>query len=275
VHTTAIVRPPGATFAQGLTRGALGPPDLERARAQHRDYVRALERCGLEIVTLEPDDVHPDSTFVEDAAVLLPRGAVLTRPGAPSRRGEVEAIGRALGPLVPRLRTIEPPGTLEGGDVCEVGNHFLIGISDRTNEEGARQLEAWLAEDGCTSQRITLDGDPELLHLKSGLSWLGLRSRLSSLGGHRLMATGPLAKHPALAAFEIVPVEPEERLGANGIRIGDHVLIPAGCPRLEARLQALALDVIPLEMSEFQKMEGGISCLSLRLREVGGPQRGM
>ncbi|HET9327892.1 MAG TPA: arginine deiminase-related protein [Candidatus Eisenbacteria bacterium] len=262
---TAIVRPPGSHFARGLTRGYLGTPDLDRARAQHRDYVRALERCGLEVVVLEPVDIYPDSTFIEDTAVLLPQCAVLARPGAPSRRGEVELVREALASRVARVRTIEPPGTLDGGDVCEIGSHFLIGISERTNDEGAAQLEEHLAEEGFTSGRIALNGDPELLHLKSGLSWLG---------GRRLMATETLAAHPALAGFEIVRVESDEQMGANGVRLNDHMLIPAGFPRLEARLGGLGLPLIALEMSEFQKMEGGISCLSLRLGDARS-QRGM
>jgi dimethylargininase len=270
VFHTAIVRPPSASFARGLTRGHLGPPDLERALAQHRDYVRALEHGGVRVIALEPDDDHPDSTFVEDAAVLLPGSAVLTHPGAPSRRGEVAGIRRALEPLVPRLRTVETPGTLDGGDICQVGSHYLIGLSERTNDEGARQLETHLADEGCTSERIVLGQHPELLHLKSGLAWLGGRkSGLASLGDRRMMATRELIGHPALRHFEVVEVDEEERAGANGIRLGEAMLIPSGCPLLEARLRSLGLAVIALEMSEFQKMDGGISCLSLRLGEGG------
>lgn len=260
---TAIVRPPSSSFARGLTRGHLGLPDLDRARVQHRDYIRTLERRGVEVVVLEPDATHPDSTFVEDTAVLLPGGAVLARPGAPSRRGEVEAIRPALASRVGSLRTIEPPGTLDGGDICEIGSHFLIGISERTNADGARQLESHLAEDGCTSERILLDGHPDLLHLKSGLAWLG---------GRRVMAVAALSGHPALRDFEVIEVDSEESAGANGVLLGDHVLIPEGCRRLEARLHALGLSPIPLDISEFQKMEGGVSCLSLRVVGPGKPR---
>jgi dimethylargininase len=228
--------------------------------------VSALERAGVRIIALDPDNDYPDSTFVEDTAVLLPGGAVLTRPGAPSRRGEVQAIRRALAPNVASLRPIESPGTLDGGDVCQVDAHFLIGLSERTNDEGARQLELHLAADGCTSERIVLADHPDLLHLKSGLAWLGDR---------RLMATRALVGHPALRRFEVIEVDDQESAGANGVRLGDAMLIPAGCPRLEARLRGLGLLVIALEMSEFQKMDGGVSCLSLRLGGPRPPQRGM
>jgi dimethylargininase len=256
VLRTAIVCPPAETFARGLTTGRRGSPDLARARAQHREYVRALERCGLSIVALEPDDAHPDSTFVEDTAVVVPGGVVLSRPGAPSRRGEVGAMRGALAALVPSLWAIEAPGTLDGGDVCEIESHYLIGLSERTNAAGARQLADLVAGCGGTSACVSLTEGDGLLHLKSGLAWLGDRS---------VAAVGALARHSALSDYDIVAVEPEEADGANAVRINDHLLVPSGCPRLEARLRGLGLSVIALEISEFQKMEGGLSCLSLRL----------
>ena len=257
----AIVRPPSATFSRGLTTSTLAPPDLDLALAQHEAYRRALERCGLRVILLEPDPEHPDSTFVEDAAVISPGGAILTRPGAPSRRGEVDSIRRALEPLVPRLRAIVPPGTLDGGDVCQAEAHFFIGISQRTNLAGARQLAALLAEDGCTSTLVDIRAHTDLLHLKSGLA---------SLDARRLVAADPLAAHPAFHGFEVVRVEPEEAAGANCVLIHDQVLVAAGCEKLEIRLGALGYSVLALEMSEFQKMDGGLSCLSLRLLSAQG-----
>src|SRR6185436_13819922 len=123
---------------------SLGAPDLARARAQHERYCAALSELGLALVHLPPDERFPDSTFVEDAAVLTPGRAVITRPGAASRLGETEAVEEALRELFPRLERIEPPGTLDGGDVCEAGKTFFIGVSLRTNEDGARQLAALL-----------------------------------------------------------------------------------------------------------------------------------
>src|ERR1700758_2321636 len=138
----AIVRPPSATFARGLTSADLGAPDIARARAQHATYCDALEQCGVELIRLPADEAFPDSTFVEDTAVLTPECAVVTRPGAPSRGGETAAIEAVLLGWFSTCHRIEEPGTLEGGDVCRAGDHFFIGVSERTNADGAHQLAA-------------------------------------------------------------------------------------------------------------------------------------
>lgn len=151
MFTKAIVCPPAPNFAEGLTTVDLGGPDYKRALTQHEDYCQALGQCGLTLIKLEADPVHPDSTFVEDAAVLTPRGAILTRPGAPSRAGEVARINKVLADFYPEILSINSPGTLDGGDVCEAGDHFFIGISQRTNEAGARQLAEMLASFNYTS----------------------------------------------------------------------------------------------------------------------------
>lgn len=255
MFTRAIVRPPGSSFAEGLTTAGLGEPDLPRALEQHRIYVDALRACGLDVTVLEPDVLHPDSTFVEDTAVLTPRLAVLTRPGAPSRAGEVVAIGDVLAEFYPALNAIFEPGTLEGGDICEAGPHFFLGISHRTNAEGARQLGTLLSEAGYTSSPVDIRAMEGLLHLKSGLT---------SLGDGRLLAIDALAGHEAFRAFEVVRVPRGEEYAANGIRVNESILLPAGYPGTEERLEALGYPVVTLEMSEFRKMDGGLSCLSLR-----------
>src|ERR1044072_6858554 len=143
MFTKAIVRKPCGRFAAGLTSVDLGAPDLDRAIEQHDAYCRALASCGLELIEVPADEAHPDSTFVEDTAVLTARGAIITRPGAPSRRSEIHAIEPVLRDYFKELQYIREPGTVDGGDVCEAGEHFFIGISQRTNEEGARQLARW------------------------------------------------------------------------------------------------------------------------------------
>lgn len=251
----AIVRPPGPNFADGLTTVDLGRPDFTRALAQHAAYCDALERCGLTLIRLAPDPRHPDSTFVEDTAILTPLGAILTRPGAPSRSGEVNAIRGPLGTHFASFAEIVAPGTLDGGDVCEAGDHYFIGVSERTNEEGARQLAAILAGRGFTSDLVDVRGVAGILHLKSGIAYAG---------EGRMIAIEALAGHPALATRQVLRVLPSEAYAANCVRVNDRLLFAAGHPRLEAALRELGYDLLPLEMSEFQKMDGGLSCLSLR-----------
>ena len=255
VFTRAIVRPPAPNFSEGLTTADLGAPNYERALAQHEAYCLALEQCGLTLTRLEPDPRHPDSTFVEDAAVLTPRGAILTRPGAPSRAGEVASIKEVLADFYPSMFSIQSPGTLDGGDVCEAGDHFFIGISERTNEAGARQLAELLAPFGYTTSVVDIRGLSAILHLKSGIAYLGDK---------RLVVIAALANLAELRGFDLVAVNADEEYAANCVRVNHHVLVVEGHPLLEGNLRELGYQTIALEMTEFQKMDGGLSCLSLR-----------
>ncbi len=169
----AIVRRPGSNFAEGLTTVDLGLPVFDRVLRQWSDYCVALEKCGLAVTYLEEDMNHPDSTFVEDTAVLTENSAMLARPGAASRRGEVVAIADTVRKFYPEAAPIEAPGTLDGGDICEAGSHFFLGLSHRTNEEGTRQLAAHLAMEGFTSSCVDVRELTSILHLKSGISYIG------------------------------------------------------------------------------------------------------
>ena len=252
----AIVRPPAPNFADGLTTVDLGVPDVAKALAQHDAYCRALEESGLALTRLPADPHFPDSTFVEDTAVITVRGsAILTRPGAPSRSGEVVAIEEALASRFPRLLRIEAPGTVDGGDIDEAGEHFFIGVSRRTNEEGARQLARLLAADGYTSSLYDIRGVDEILHLKSGIAWLG---------GKTLVVIDALASHPAFAGWDLIRVPRGEEYAANCILVNDSVFFAEGFPLLERALRERGYRLTVLPMSEFQKMDGGLSCLSLR-----------
>jgi dimethylargininase len=252
--TRAIVRPPAATFTDGITSSGLGPPDLALALEQHEAYCRVLERLGLELVRLPPDSDFPDSTFVEDAAIVAGRGAILTRPGAPSRAGEVRAMRAALERWFPDLDRITSPGTVDGGDVCEAGDHFFIGLSHRTNEEGAAQLTAWLKARGFGSSVIDIRDVPGILHLKTALSWLGDR---------RVIAWRELAGHEAFHGWEILEVPKGEEYAANCILVNGSFLVASDFPRTAVLLRGQGR-VHELEMSEYQKMDGGLSCLSVR-----------
>ena len=255
MFSRAIVRPPGANYADGLTRCDLGVPDYARALGQHAVYCEALERCGLTLTRLEADERYPDSTFVEDTAVMTNRCAIVTRPGAASRMGEVASIKAVLSQFCPQIHAIEEPGTLDGGDICKAGNHFFIGISDRTNEAGAHQLAELLATYGYTSSRIDIRDVKNILHLKSGLAYLG---------DSRLVVTDALVHHQEFQGYGLVRVSTDAEYAANCVRVNDHVLVAAGYPEFEQTLQDLGYQTSPLEMAEFQKMDGGLSCLSLR-----------
>ncbi len=252
----ALVRTPGSTFVDGLTNsGDLGRPDLVTALTQHGEYCKALGECGLEVTALPADDQYPDGTFVEDTAVIAERVTVITRPGAPSREGEIQSIKVGLGRFQPKLERIEAPGTVDGGDVCEFDGHFLIGLSERTNEAGAQQLGRILARHGYSASTLDIRGHRSLLHLKSGISYLGDR---------RCVIAGGFPKTQATSGYEMLEVAPQEAYAANCVRINDYVLIASGYPDLAARLQNLGLRTKSLDMSEFRKLDGGLSCLSLR-----------
>ncbi len=253
MFTEAIVRVPGRNFDQGLTTVQLGVPRFELVLTQHAEYCAALRGCGLNVTTLEADPDHPDSTFVEDTAVVTQRSAILTRPGARSREGEVTAMRPVLRGFFPALHEIEGPGTLDGGDICEAGEHFFLGVSLRTNEEGARQLAAYLASMGFTSEVIDVRGIQSILHLKSGVSYIG---------DNTVVVIEEMAG--MFSGYERIVVAREESYAANCVRVNDRVLVAAGYPRLGLELRERGFDPLELEMSEFQKMDGGLSCLSLR-----------
>jgi dimethylargininase len=255
MFSRAVVRPPSVNFADGLTSVRLGAPVYAPALKQHEAYCAALEHCGLRLVRLEADKRYPDSTFVEDAAVITERGAMLTRPGATSRTGEVDGVRGALAHFYSTLRSIHDPGTLDGGDICEAGNHFFIGISERTNEIGAQQLAQWLASLNYTSSLVDVRDVKAILHLKSGLAYLG---------DNRLVVIDALSNREEFRAYDLIVVNKQEQYAANCVRVNDYVLVAAGYPELEKRLSELGYHTIALEMSEFQKMDGGLSCLSLR-----------
>jgi dimethylargininase len=255
LFTRAIVRPPGANFSAGLTTVDLGIPNYNLALTQHVSYCETLISCGLNVVTLPPDDNYPDSTFVEDAAILTQRGAIITRPGADSRRGEISSISTELSNWFDRLAIIESPGTVDGGDVCEAGDHYLIGISERTNEAGASQLSKILWDLDYSSEFVDIRGVKGILHLKSGIAYLG---------ANRLVVVDGLADPERFRGYEMIRVQRSEEYAANCVAVNSSVLIAAGFPVLEKQLCDRGFKTVALEMSEFQKMDGGLSCLSLR-----------
>ena len=255
MFTRAIARIPGSNFADGLTTVDLGIPHLDQVLEQHAHYCDALRECGLELTILEPDLHHPDSTFVEDTAILTPKAPILCRPGASSREGEVAAMGPVIERFYQRFLTIDPPGTVDGGDICEAEDHFFIGISLRTNEGGARQLAAHLGTLGYTASTVDIRRMTTILHLKSGISYIG---------DNTLVVMDEMAGNPQFARFHLLRVGEPESYAANCVRVNDRILVAAGFPRIADDLAARGFHPLVLNMSEFQKMDGGLSCLSLR-----------
>lgn len=252
LFTKALVRKPCRNLVRGLSAAGLGKPDFGRALEQHAAYIDALRSCGLEVTALAADEEYPDSVFIEDTAVLGETMAVTTRPGAPSRRGEEQSVALALEEFYSRLETILAPGTLEGGDVMRAGDRFFIGLSQRTNPAGAQQLAAILQRHGYEAVLVPLR---EVLHLKTGISYLE---------NHRLLACGEFLGHPLLSSFTAIPVPAAESYAANSLWLNDRVLVPAGFPLTRAAIEKAGYDAVPVDVSEFRKLDGGLSCLSLR-----------
>jgi dimethylargininase len=257
----AIVRAVPQTVGAGITSANLGRPDYEKAREQHDRYVGALEGCGLKLMVLCADERYPDSIFVEDTAVVTDRCAVVTNPGAERRRGEVYEVEKALSGLYENVERINGLGTLDGGDVLQVGDHFYIGLTRRTNREGAEQLARILRGHGFGASFVGLR---RFLHLKTGVAYLG---------GDDLVVAGELVASDEFESFDKIVVAPEEEYGANCIRVNDHVLVATGYERTKEKIAERGYEVIELETSEFHKVDGGLSCLSLRLPTQGVRER--
>lgn len=255
--THALVRTPGQSLIHGLSTAQLGPPDYALALEQHQLYVNALLQCGVQVLVLPPDEHHPDSTFVEDTALITPQGAIITRPGADSRRGETAAIEQALRPFYPQPGRITDPGTLDAGDVMMVGDHYYIGLSERTSRSGAEQLQTQLEAWQLGATLVPVGAG---LHLKSSLAYLENR---------HLLITPDFADEAIFDDFRKLPVPAAEAYAANCIWVNHTVLVPAGFPQTQAMVEAAGYETIVLNMSEFQKLDGGLSCLSLRFTPPG------
>ena len=249
--THAIARRPVKELAAGITTSTLGPPDYIKALEQFNAYVNALKQCGLSVTVLDPLEGYPDAHFVEDAAVVTPDIAVITNPGAASRKGEVPSIAAALQPFR-KIVWVQPPGTIDGGDVLMVGRHFFIGLSDRTNEQGARQLGEAVTGFGCTWTPVPVAAG---LHFKSSVN---------AVSTDTLLTTQPFADHPALAGFHRIVISQQEEYAGNTLLVNGHLIMPAGFPDTRKKLKTLGKPIIELDTSEFRKMDGGLTCLSLR-----------
>jgi len=251
MYKNAIVRLPCRRIKFGLTSSDLGKPDYKKALDQHSKYVESLHFLGLDVKILPENDLFPDSTFIEDVALCTPEFAVITNPGAVSRRGEIDGVRQVLEEFYKNIEEIRDPGTLESGDVLKAGDLF-IGISGRTNNEGADQLTGFLNKYGMTASKVELK---KMLHLKSGVSFLE---------NNIMLVSGEFTCKSEFAGFKRIKIVAEERYAANSLLINGKVLVPEGFPRTRKMIERAGHETIVLDVSEFRKVDGGLSCLSLR-----------
>ena len=248
----AIVRIPGRSVINGLTEAGLGKPNYEKLLQQHREYCKTLESCGLHLMRLPPLEEFPDSCFVEDSAVVNKELAVITRPGAPSRQGESEHITPIISEHFKVVKKIISPGTLDGGDILQIGDKYFIGLSKRTNIEGATQFQKFQEEVGFTVSLIPMR---EFLHLKTGIN---------ALDDKVVLTAGEFINSPSVAKYDQIIVPPSESYAANCLNINGTIIFPAGFPQSLQKIRDLGYVTKEVEMSEFQKLDGGLSCLSIR-----------
>jgi dimethylargininase len=247
----AITREVSPTLADcELTHVARTPIDIDKANAQHRAYQHALASLGCRVLTLEAEPTMPDAVFVEDIAVVLDEVAVMTRPGAASRRGEGASVAEVLRRYRP-LRTIEAPGTVDGGDVLRIGRTLYVGQSGRSNADGVAQLADAISEFGYRVQSVPIRG---CLHLKSAVT---------AVRDDTLLLQPAWVDASSFPGFNIIEVDPTEEHAANVLRIGDSVVMPACFPRTGQRLCDAGIEVVTVDVSELQKAEGATTCCSL------------
>lgn len=252
MFTKAILRTPGKSMLNGISSAGLGLPDYALALQQHAAYIEALKKCGLEVTILPADEAYPDSTFVEDVALLTPVCAIITNPGADTRRGEILSIKNVLQDFYATIEEVREPGRVEAGDIMMVSSHFYIGLSARTNQEGTQQVIGFLEKHGMSGSVVTLE---EVLHLKTGIAYLE---------NNNLLACGEFLTKAEFQHFNILEIDPSESYAANCIWVNGTVIMPAGYPKARKTIAEAGYPIIEVDVSEFKKLDGGLSCLSLR-----------
>ena len=247
-----IVKKPCSSMIDGLSSANLGKPNFQLAMQQHEVYIETLKKCGVSVTVLEADENYPDSCFIEDVALLTKECAIITRPGATSRRGEIVGLRETLEKFYKNIENIEAPGTIEAGDIMMVGNHFYIGLSARTNEDGAKQMISILNKYGLSGSMVTLE---KVLHLKTGLAYLE---------NNNLLVAGEFVHSPIFSSFNKIVIDEKESYSANCIWLNGHVIVPLGYENTRKAIEDLGYIVHEVDTSEFRKLDGGLSCLSLR-----------
>ena len=254
-----IVRRPGKSLCDGITSAPeLGKPIYEKAIKQHDAYIEALKQCGVDVTVLPAMEEYPDSCFVEDTAVITRCGAIIDNPGAGTRNGEAKEMEPTIRQFFDddHIAHITAPGTLEGGDVMMVGDHFYVGRSARTNEEGIRQfieiLEGW----GLSGSEVPLE---YVLHLKTGVNYLE---------NNNMLVSGEFVDKPDFAKYNKYVIPEDEAYAANCIWMNGKVIVPDHFPKVAQIVKDAGYEVILVDTSEYRKIDGGLSCLSLRFTSL-------
>ncbi len=249
----AITRKPSEAIVDGLRAVDTGAPDLTQFQRDHDAYVQALRSTGAHVIELESLDAFPDSVFVEDAALCFREGAILMRPGAPSRLGEAAAMRPALEQVYGDVRAIEGPGFIEGGDILVTESEVLVGSSARTDTVGIDELREQVQDWGYTVRHVQTP--PDVLHFKTDCSLL---DETTILATRRLDASG------CFEGYNVIHTADGEEACANAIRFNELVVMPSGFPKTAAKLAASGYRVKEIGNTEAAKLDGGMSCLSLR-----------
>jgi dimethylargininase len=251
--TEAVARQPGQSVVRGLRATDRGTPDIEQFQAEHKAYINTLERAGLKVTVLGASEAYPDSVFVEDAALCLPEGTVILRPGTPSRTGEGDLIATDLAGLGHKIHHNDSEGFIDGGDILVTDSAILVGLSKRTNQAGFDWLKSVLEAWGYTA--LAVHTPDNVLHFKSDCC---------VLDSNTILATSRLSGAKCFANFRVLTVPEGEEAAANSIRVNDTVLVPAGFPATAELLarENYAMEVV--SVSQAALLDGGLSCMSLR-----------
>jgi dimethylargininase len=248
---TAISREVSPRFSDcEITHIERTPIDLNTAHAQHHAYVNALRELGCNLIELPAETDLPDSVFVEDTAFILPEVAVITRPGADSRKPETESIIRALRPLTKLVR-VQEPATVDGGDVLVLGKKIYIGLSTRSNQAAIEQLNSLLCDYGYTVTGVELH---DCLHLKSAVT---------RVDDTTLLINSNWVDTSYFEGFDFIEVDPSEPYAANCLPIGESIIFPTAFPKTCAKLEERGYKVVTVDVSELAKAEGAVTCCSL------------
>ncbi len=244
----AIIRPPGSRYCDCISSHPKKHElDLKMARRQHKEYSRTLSELGFDVIELAPDNDNPDSCFVEDTAVIQGGKVFISRPKPESRKKETDSIESILKSYLP-ITKARPPATIEGGDVIHMSDYLICGLTQRTNKEGIKQMSSSL---GVNILTIT---DSSIIHLKS---------HITRLDDNTMLSIPKYADHPIIRDFDVLLVPNDENYAANTLTIGKTVLLPKGYPKTREIIETAGYEVITLDMSEFAKCEGAMTCLSI------------